>query len=160
MDDATRDTTEKHRLLVETALDLKHAARERSRAVTTKASFLAISAGVLVTAAVAYNWTLADWSTALPLVAAVSALGFASYAMRPEPAEDTDLEELTKLFFESKAKSADLQDHLLKSYAAVIRSREATSRKNSRAVRGGYTLLLLSGLSLTVLFIIDQALKG
>ncbi|WP_336658949.1 hypothetical protein [Leucobacter sp. USHLN153] len=160
MNNGPDDAAEKHQLLASVALDLKHAARDRARTVTNKASFLAVSAGVLITAALTYAWTLKDWSTALPLIAAVISLGFASYAMRPEPAEETSLEELTDLFFESKAKTVDLQDHLLKSYKAVIRSREDATRKNSKAVRAGYILLLVAGLSLTILFIVDQALKG
>lgn len=58
--------------------------RERTRNLTQKASFLAISAGVLVSALIARSWHISHWSLVLPLVFATLALLLASYAMKPE----------------------------------------------------------------------------
>lgn len=160
MESAERHTEQSpEQLAVGIMSELNRVAHDRSKLITTKASFLAVAAGILITAAVTYEWAMGHWTTVIPLITAVAALGCAAFATRPEGALEFDHEELAEKYFGDEANISHLQRHTVDTYRKLIVAREAKSRHNARAVSAGYLFLMISSGSLAVLFIVDYAAR-
>lgn len=151
-DDARRARFARIRLLNEELDKLTTDAAERTASVTNKASFLAVSAGVLVAASTVQLWkTLATFGVAALALACV-ALAAAAVAVRPGRRIGIQARRLVDRFADSTATAMQIEAQIIEDKANVLALREDDLRARAAWVWSGFAALALAAAALTVVF--------
>lgn len=123
--------------------------------MTSKASFLAVSAGVLVTAATAQLWKLSPGFGLVALVLATAALAAAAVALRPGRRPGLDARRLVDRYIDSSYSAALIEEQLVRDKADVLTAIERDIAERGRWVWGGFGTLALAAVSLGFVFGIE-----
>lgn len=127
-------------------------AAERTASVTNKASFLAVSAGVLVAASTAQLWeALAPFGVAA-LALSCAALACAAVAVRPGKRIGIQARRLVDRFSDSASSALQIEAQGIEDKASVLSLREDDLRARAVWVWCGFAALALAAASLTVVF--------
>ncbi|MFK4483293.1 hypothetical protein [Curtobacterium sp. AB7] len=132
---------------------------QRAASVSSKASFLAVAAGVIIGASVAQLWTVLPWIGVLALGFACVGLLCATVALRPGRRIGLVAQRLADLYLDSELYAAAIETQLVRQKADVISARESDLIKRARWVAAGSTALLVSVAALTIVFA-TQTLGG
>ncbi|MGZ0069469.1 hypothetical protein [Microbacterium arborescens] len=152
---ATRARFARVRLLNEELDKLTTDAAERTASVTNKASFLAVSAGVLVAASTAQVWeTLAIFGVAA-LALACAALACAAVAVRPGKRAGLQARRLVDRFSDSTATALQIEAQIIEDKASVLALREDDLRARAMWVWCGFATLALAAAALTLVFAME-----
>lgn len=143
------------RLLNEELDRLTTDAAERTASVTQKASFLAVSAGVLVAASTVQLWSNTPWFGVIALGLACLALACAAVAVRPGQRLGLSARRIVDRYLDSTLSAADVEAQLVHDKAAAITSREGDLRARATWVWLGFAALALAAASLTIVFAIE-----
>lgn len=140
------------RLLNEELDRLATDATARAGGVANKASFLAVSAGVLITAAAAQTWhTVPVWGVAA-LVMATVALAAAAIALRPGTRPGVEARRLIDRHLHCDHRDSDVEVELVRDKAEVLTAYERDIAGRSVWVWGGFGALALASASLVAVF--------
>lgn len=140
------------RLLNEELDRLATDATARAGGVANKASFLAVSAGVLITAATAQTWnTVPVWGVAA-LVLATVALACAAVALRPGTRPGVEARRLIDRHLHCEHRDSDVEVELVRDKAEVLTAFERDIGGRSVWVWGGFGALALASASLVAVF--------
>jgi hypothetical protein len=149
---ANRKRFDRIRLLNEELDRLGTDAAVRMGSVTNKASFLAVSAGVLLTAATAQLWqTVPVWGV-ITLVLASLALAAAAVALRPGTRPGIDARRLVDRHLDCDHSAARVEAELVRDKADVLTALERDIGRRGRWVWAGFGVLALAAISLGVVF--------
>ncbi|NJI58606.1 hypothetical protein HCX50_04090 [Microbacterium oxydans] len=154
-DDAQRARFARIRLLNEELDKLTTDAADRTASVTNKASFLAVSAGVLVAASTVQLWTEGAWFGVVALILAGVALASASVAVRPGKRVGIQARRLVDRYVDSAMSSLQVEERIVEDKASAIDLRETDLRARATWVWIGFAALALASASLTVVFTIE-----
>jgi hypothetical protein len=149
---AERKRFNRVRLLNEELDQLMVDAANRMTSVLSKASFLAVSAGVIVAASTAHTWTSIAITGVLALALASVALICAAVALRPGAHPAIKARRLVDEYLESFSSAGDLENELVQDKAAAIDAIELVIVARARWVSFGFAALILSTVSLAVVF--------
>ena len=149
---ASRRRFDRVRLLNEELDRLNLDAAERSGSVTNKASFLAVAAGVLVAASTAQLWTVLGIVGVVSLAIACVALVCAAVALRPGKRIGIQARRLVDRHLDCDHSAAEVERELVADKATVLAAREDDITARSKWVWYGFAALILSTVSLTVMF--------
>lgn len=127
-------------------------ASERTVSVTNKASFLAVSAGVLVAASTVQLWTRAPWFGVVALALACIALACAAVAVRPGMRLGIQARRLVDRYADSTMSALAVESQIVEDKAVVITQREADLRTRAAWVWIGFAALAVAAASLAVVF--------
>ncbi|WP_146168506.1 hypothetical protein [Rathayibacter caricis] len=127
-------------------------AAERTASVNGKASFLAVSAGVLVAASTAQVWTVAAAFGVLALVLACASLTCAAVALRPAGRPGIEAQRLVDRYVDSTQSASQVETQLVRDKAAVLSARETDLRARATWVWVGFAALALAVAALTLVF--------
>ena len=140
------------RLLNEELDKLTTDAAERTASVTNKASFLAVSAGVLVAASTVQLWTrLAGFGIAALALSCV-ALACAAVAVRPGKRLGIRARRLVDRYADTTMNALQIEAQIVEDKATVITEREADLRARAVWVWSGFAALAFAAAALTVVF--------
>lgn len=153
--DAHRAWFARVRLLNEELDKLTEDAAERTASVTNKASFLAVSAGVLVAASTVQLWTRAPWFGVVSLALACVALACAAVAVRPGQRLGISARRIVDRYVDSALPAVDVEAQIVEDKASALTSRESDLRARATWVWLGFATLALAAASLTVVFAIE-----
>lgn len=149
---ARRARFDRVRLLNEELDKLTTDAAERTASVTNKASFLAVSAGVLVAASTVQLWEkLAGFGVAA-LALSCAALACAAIAVRPGKRVGILARRLVDRFADSNASALQIEAQIVEDKAAVLVLREDDLRARATWVWLGFAALALAAAALTIVF--------
>lgn len=150
--DPRRKRFDRVRLLSEELDKLTSDAAERTASVTNKASFLAVSAGVLVAASTNQLWeTLAAFGVAALALSCI-ALACAAVAVRPGRRAGLQARRLVDRFSDSAVDALQIEAQIIEDKAKVLSLREDDLRARAVWVWGGFAALALAAGALTVVF--------
>jgi hypothetical protein len=152
---AKRQRFDRVRLLNEELDRLGTDAAARTGSVTNKASFLAVSAGVLVTAATAQVWESAPAYGVIALALSIFALASAAVALRPGTRPGIDARRLVDRHLDCDHSAAFIEEQLVRDKADVLTAIESDIANRGRWVWGGFGALALAATSLGVVFGIE-----
>jgi hypothetical protein len=162
-DDAARAETVRRKRsavrvrLIHNEVDLMRAdAADRARSVDFKASFLAVSAGVIIAAAASSDWHQPLLLALLPMTFSALGLGFAAIALRPGTRPDVTPQILFDRWADSERQAATVEADILKSKVAAFAEREKMIRSRARSTTIGFSFLLAAVLSLVVVFALES----
>jgi len=127
-------------------------AAERTASVTGKASFLAVSAGVLVAASTTQVWTVAALFGVAALALACVALACAAVAVRPGKRPGIEAQRLVDRYVDSTQTANQIELQLVRDKATVLRDRETDLRARSTWVWVGFGTLAIATAALTLVF--------
>ncbi|MBD8519181.1 hypothetical protein [Plantibacter sp. CFBP 8804] len=127
-------------------------AAERTASVNGKASFLAVSAGVLVAASTAQIWTVASAFGVAALALACIALTCSAVAVRPGKRLGIEAQRIADLFLDSSQAALQIEGQLARDKATTLKARELDLRSRATWVWVGFGALALATASLTVVF--------
>ncbi|MGO3394604.1 hypothetical protein [Glutamicibacter arilaitensis] len=151
-DDALRARFARVRLLNQELDVLGADATDRATSIANKASFLAVSAGVIVAASVAQLWTALPIFGAAALSLAFIALLCASVALRPGKRKGIEARRLVDLNIDSSRSALQLEAQLVQNKADVLAEREPDLQARASWVWKGFASLTLSSGALTIVF--------
>jgi hypothetical protein len=140
------------RLLNEELDKLTTDAADRTAGVTNKASFLAVSAGVLIAASTTQLWTTLAWFGVIALTLACAALASAAVAMRPGKRVGIQARRLVDRFVDSSMNALQIEALIVEDKAATLGQREIDLRSRAMWVWSGFAALAFAAASLTVVF--------
>lgn len=126
----------------------------RSSSVGNKASFLAVTAGVVVTAAASLDLgesQIEEWKVLLPFVLSGMGLLCAVLALRPTKLIGIDARRIVDKYLDSAIAPSELEQILVSSKAEVIANREVDIIARARLVSVGLVFLVASICALAVL---------
>lgn len=126
--------------------------RSRTSSIANKASFLAVSAGVVVTASTAQVWSKLVWFGVAALSLACIGLVCAAIALRPERRFGIIAQRLTDKYLDSPKSCSVIERQLTITKADSITRHEEGLRSRSAWVWRGFISLALSAASLTIVF--------
>lgn len=127
-------------------------ATARASGVSNKASFLAVSAGVLITATTAQVWsTTPGWGIASLTTASV-ALGIAAVALRPGSRPGLDARRLVDRHLHCDHHHTEVEFEIVRDKAEGLTAFESDIASRGRWVWGGFGALALSAISLAIVF--------
>ena len=155
---ASRDEEERRarfgrvRLLNEELDKLTADAADRTAGVTNKASFLAVSAGVLIAASTTQLWTTLAWFGVIALALACAALASAAVAMRPGKRLGIQARRLVDRFADSSMNALRIEALIVEDKAATLSQREIDLRSRAVWVWSGFAALAFAAACLTVAF--------
>lgn len=150
--DSRRMRFDRVRLLNEELDRLTSDAAERTASVTNKASFLAVSAGVLVAASTNQLWeTLALFGVAALALSCV-ALACAAVAVRPGKRAGLQARRLVDRFSNATVDALQVETQIIEDKASVLTLREEDLRARAVWVWGGFAALALAAAALTIVF--------
>lgn len=139
--------------LINDELDrLTQDASDRSTSVLNKASFLAVAAGVIIAASTAQRWDVLPIVGVIALGMASIGLVFAAIALRPGGRPGIVASRLVDRHLESIHSAAHIEEELVRDKTAVLEARETDIVARARWVWRGFAALILSTVSLTVVF--------
>lgn len=140
------------RLLNEELDKLTTDAAERTASVTNKASFLAVSSGVLVAASTVQLWTkLAGFGVAALALACI-ALACAAVAVRPGKRIGIQARRLVDRYSDSTLSALQVESQIIEDKANVLTERETDLRARAVWVWSGFAALAMAAAALTVVF--------
>lgn len=139
---------------------LESNARERTRNVTTKASFLAVSAGVIISGLLTAELVVELWVKVAAFSLAVLALALASLSMAPDSIRLVSAKEIVDDMLEDPITGAELERRLTLVYLGAIHSRDPVTNRKAQLVSGGYFSLVVASLLLIAAFTADQISRG
>lgn len=151
-DGARRALFARVRLLNEELDRLVADAAERTASVNNKASFLAVSAGVLVAASTVQLWTYFPVFGVLALALACVALACAAVAVRPGKRSGIEARRLVDRYADSTFSVLQIESQLIEDKANVLTRRESDLRARAVWVWSGFAALSLAAAALTVVF--------
>ncbi|WP_156496076.1 hypothetical protein [Microbacterium sp. T32] len=151
-DEAGRARFARVRLLNEELDKLTTDAADRTASVTNKASFLAVSAGVLIAASTAQLWTRLAWFGVAALALACVALACAAVAVRPGKRLGIQARRLVDRFVDSPFPAMQVESLILEDKANSLVQREEDLRGRAFCVWCGFAALAVAAASLTVVF--------
>lgn len=125
---------------------------ERSVSVTSKASFLAVSAGVLVAASTSQIWSTQAWFGIAALVFAGVAVLCAAVALRPARRLGLVAQRLTDRYLDTNKTALAIETEIVQGKSRAITSREADLVTRATWVWCGFGALVLSTASLATVF--------
>jgi Flp pilus assembly protein TadB len=140
------------RLLNEELDKLAIDAAERTASVTNKASFLAVSSGVLVAASTVQLWTVAVGFGVGALAIACLALACAAVAVRPGKRMGIQARRLVDRYADSTLSALQIESQLVDDKANALTAREQDLRSRAVWVWCGFAALALAAAALTVVF--------
>lgn len=132
-------------------------AEQREQSVNNKASFLAVTAGVLVTAAVTQAWHRFEVFGMLTMLLASSAITLAAFALRPGSRPGDSPKRLLEMYLDSGKTERVIQVDMMKRKADTASERELALRGRARLVNWGFLALVCSCLALTAGVILELA---
>lgn len=134
-------------------------AAERTASVNNKASFLAVSAGVLVAASTSQLWKHVALLGVVALGLACLALACAAVAVRPGLRSGIEARRLVDRYADSGLNALQVEMQLIEDKASTLSRREVDLRGRAAWVWGGFAALAVAAASLTVVFA-AQVLRG
>lgn len=140
------------RLLNEELDKLVTDAADRTASVTNKASFLAVSAGVLVAASTVQLWTKSPVFGVAALGLACIALACAAVAVRPGKRMGIEARRLVDRYADSTLNALHVESQIIEDKANVLTQRESDLRARAVWVWSGFAALALAAAALTVVF--------
>lgn len=143
------------RLLNEELDRLVTDAAERTASVNSKASFLAVSAGVLVAASTVQLWAKAPLFGVVALGLACLALACAAVAVRPGKRMGIQARRLVDRYVDSTMNALQVETQLVEDKANVLTQRESDLRARAVWVWVGFAALALAAAALTVVFAVE-----
>jgi len=143
------------RLLNEELDRLVTDAAERTASVTNKASFLAVSAGVLVAASTVQLWAKVPTFGVVALALACVALACAAVAVRPGKRMGIEARRLVDRYADSAMNALQVETQLIEDKANVLMYREADLRNRAVWVWVGFAALAFAAVALTVVFAVE-----
>jgi len=150
--DARRAQFARVRLLNEELDKLTADAAERTASVTNKASFLAVSAGVLVAASTVQLWENLPGFGVTALALSCIALACAAVAVRPGKRMGILARRLVDRFADSAMTALQIESQIIEDKANVLLLREEDLRARATWVWIGFAALTLAAAALTVVF--------
>lgn len=154
-DELRRARAARVRLINEELDRLVTDAAERTASVTNKASFLAVSAGVLVAASTVQLWAKAPTFGVVALALACIALFCAAVAVRPGKRMGIEARRLVDRYADSGMNALQVEMQLIEDKANVLTHREADLRDRAVWVWAGFAALAFAATALTVVFAIE-----
>ncbi|MGO4679113.1 hypothetical protein [Microbacterium sp. 2MCAF23] len=130
-------------------------AAERTTSVTNKASFLAVSAGVLVAAATAQLWKVVPLFGVVSLALACVALACAAVALRPAKRIAVQARRLVDRHLDCGHTAAQVEAELVEDKATVLAAREDDLAARAQWVWVGFAALAVAAISLSIVFSIE-----
>ncbi|MFG6402467.1 hypothetical protein [Microbacterium sp. P04] len=152
---ARRQRFDRVRLLNEELDRLGTDAAVRTGSVTNKASFLAVSAGVLITAATAQLWDSAPAYGVTSLALASIALATAAIALRPGKRPGIDARRLVDRHLDCDHSVAFVEAEVVRDKADVLTAIERDIASRGRWVWAGFGALAFAAASLAAVFGIE-----
>ena len=150
-----KESFRRTRLLNEELDKLVTDSSDRTSSVANKASFLAISAGVVVAASTAQQWTEAGIVGVCALALASLSLLCAAVALRPGKRPGLQAQRLVDLHLDT-TRSADIVEiDIVRDKARVIAAQDIDLRSRASWVWSGFFSLAASTISLTVVYSIE-----
>ncbi|WP_146080082.1 hypothetical protein [Clavibacter michiganensis] len=134
---------------------LVEAGAARQQSVDTKASFLAVAAGIVIAASVSKNWRVADSIALAPLVFSMLALASAAVALRPGRRRDLTPKGITQRWLDSESTFETVESALLAQKVEAFEIREHEIANRAHVVVLGFVTLLLSTVALVAVFAVD-----
>ena len=151
-DEERRARFQRTRLLNEELDKLTTDAAERTASVTSKASFLAVSAGVLVAASTVQLWRTLPWFGVAALALACVALACAAVAVRPGKRLGIQARRLVDRYADSAMSAMQVEAQIVEDKAGAIAFRETDLRSRAVWVWSGFAALAMAAAALTVVF--------
>lgn len=147
-------------LLSDAVQSLQVQANERARSVDSKAGFLALTAGILVTSNV---WVPHDklewWLTGLPLLLSLIAIGFAVATLRVLSRPTTDASKLLDVWLETpESEDGELQAYLLRSFSRDTAALEALTTSRIKLAKMGFYSLLAAIVATGCVFVVENSI--
>ncbi|MGW9269820.1 hypothetical protein [Microbacterium sp. NPDC055599] len=127
-------------------------AAERTQSMATKASFLAVSAGVIIAAVTAQVWGHLVWFGIVALSLACLALICAAVALRPGRRAGLPARRIADKYINSTSSVEMIAPALAEEKATILAAREDGLRQQAIWVWIGFICLGAASLSLTVVF--------
>lgn len=127
-------------------------AAERTASIATKASFLAVSAGVIIAALTAQVWEHFPVVGVVAMGLAVAGLLCAAVALRPGRRQGTTGRSLVDRFVDSTASVQQIEPILVREKAGHLAAREEDLRARSLWVWVGFIALGGSAILLAIIF--------
>lgn len=149
---AARRRFDRTRLLNEELDHLMTDATERTNSVSAKASFLAVAAGVLITAATAQLWRYAPVFGVIALAFACVALACAAVALRPGRRPGIEARRLVDRHVDCEHSAAEVERELVQDKATVLTAIEKDIASRGKWVWVGFAGLSLAAVCLAVVF--------
>ena len=148
------------RLLTDVIGPLQVQAADRARSVDSKAGFLAVTAGILVSSNVwAPHGSLGWWLTGLPLVLSLVAIGFAVMSLRVLGRPSTDAKKLLDVWLDTEeAEEGELMNYLLRSVARDTSEHEALTTRRIKHAKFGFYALLAAIVATGILFVVENSI--
>lgn len=152
---ARRKRFDRVRLLNEELDRLMADATSRTSSVTNKASFLAVSAGVLITAATAQLWKLAPVYGVSSLALACLAMACAAVALRPGRRPGIEARRLVDRHLDCDHNAAFVETELVRDKETVLTGIERDIASRGRWVWAGFGMLAAAAALLAVVFSLE-----
>ncbi len=149
---ARRKRFDRVRLLNEELDHLMSDATARTGSVTNKASFLAVSGGVLITAGTAQLWDAAPGYGVASLALSCLALGFAAVALRPGKRPGIEARRLVDRHLDCEHSVAQVEAEIVRDKETVLTAIEHDIASRGRWVWAGFGVLAAAALSLAAVF--------
>lgn len=149
----------RNRLLNEELDRLSVDATDRFTSVNNKASFLAVSAGVIIAASTSQLWSVAPAFSIWGLILAFIALASAAVTLRPGRTAGLNGQRVVDLYQDSSLSAAQVEESLVKSKGMILGLREKDLRNRAIWVWIGFVSLAGGTLALLVTFAFE-VLKG
>ncbi|MDL9980077.1 hypothetical protein [Microbacterium candidum] len=143
------------RLLNEELDKLVTDAADRTVSVNSKASFLAVSAGVLVAASTVQLWTKSPAFGVAALGLACVALACAAVAVRPGKRMGIQARRLVDRYADSTTSALQVESQIIEDKANALTQRESDLRSRAVWVWWGFAALALAAAALTVVFAVE-----
>lgn len=143
------------RLLNEELDRLTVDAEQRTSSVSSKASFLAVSAGVLIAAATAQLWRQAPVIGVIALGLSCLALACAAIALRPGKRIGIQARRLVDRHIDCQHSAAQVEEELIRDKATVLADRENDIANRGRWVWAGFGGVAIAALALSLVFSIE-----
>jgi hypothetical protein len=134
---------------------LRGDAADRRRSVDARASFLAVAAGIVITASAASQWKTTGWFAVIPLALATIALALAAIASRPERRTELSATRIFDRYLDSEQPPAAIERSVLESKVAAIRQQETALSTRGGLISAGFVVLIASALTLTVIYAVN-----
>lgn len=134
---------------------LRGDATDRRRSVDARASFLAVAAGIVITASAASQLKTTGWFAVIPLALATIALALAAIASRPERRTELSATRIFDRYLDSEQPPAAIERSVLESKVAAIRQQETALSTRGGLISAGFVVLIASALTLTVIYAVN-----
>lgn len=143
------------RLLNEELDRLTADSAERTSSISNKASFLAVSSGVLIAAATSQLWRNAPALGVVALGLACIGLACAAIALRPGKRIGVQARRLVDRHLDCEHSAAQVEEELVRDKATVLTDREKDIANRGRWVWAGFGGVAAAAVSLSVVFSIE-----